>query len=147
MNKAATRCLTASADFDIRLWNAIAGSELGVFPGGHVLKAVTYTHDETRFVAGGYSKKLMVFDPDTPGAPVLSIEHPTVRQAGLSRTSPVITTAPLPARATALVSRARGIALRHAYEGTALVRSRAGSLFSRPATSRVPFIRPLRRGS
>lgn len=78
MNKAATHCVTGSADFSIRLWDAIKGVQSAAFAGGHVVKAVTFSHDEKTIIAGGYSKQLMVFAVSRPGAPVLTVPHPTV---------------------------------------------------------------------
>jgi WD40 repeat protein len=88
INKSATRCVTAGADFSIRVWDAILGEQAATFDGGHVIKSVDFSSDEKSIIAGGYSCKILVFDLSSDGGdPVLSVAHPTVSAAPSASTS------------------------------------------------------------
>eukprot|EP00741_Cyanophora_paradoxa_P015319 tig00000194_g14788.t1 len=74
LNTPATHAATASADFTVKLWNAISGEEMHSFKHGHIVKAVDFQHDGSRIVTGGHEKCLRLWDVTKPEAEVLKIE-------------------------------------------------------------------------
>lgn len=82
MNESGTRCATAGADFRIKIWDAIEGQQIAEFEDTSVVKSVDFSVDAKSIVAGGYSKRLLVFTlSGVSKSPVLAIDHPSVSTA------------------------------------------------------------------
>lgn len=68
LNEGATRAVTASADFTVKLWDAITGKELHTFAHRHIVKNAVFSRDDTLIYTGGNEKKLRIFDVSKPEA-------------------------------------------------------------------------------
>eukprot|EP00744_Colponema_vietnamica_P006516 GILI01009458.1.p1 GENE.GILI01009458.1~~GILI01009458.1.p1 ORF type:complete len:303 (-),score=62.28 GILI01009458.1:85-993(-) len=73
LNDAATRAVTGSADFSVRVWDALTGDEMHVFEHRHVVKAVQFSKDSSRILTGGQEKLLRVYDLANPTAAPLAM--------------------------------------------------------------------------
>ncbi|KAK8816800.1 hypothetical protein WA577_002197, partial [Blastocystis sp. JDR] len=65
VNKNATRVVTGSADFSGRLWNAVTGELLHVFPEKHIVKAACINLDSSLVAFGGKSKEVNIYSTST----------------------------------------------------------------------------------
>mmetsp|Transcript_4137 Transcript_4137/g.7242 ORF Transcript_4137/g.7242 Transcript_4137/m.7242 type:complete len:327 (+) Transcript_4137:147-1127(+) len=74
MNSAATRAVTGSADFTAKLWDTISGLELQTFKHGHIIKAVDFCKDGTRFLTAGHEKVIRLFDASNYDSDPIRIE-------------------------------------------------------------------------
>ena len=82
LNAGATQAATASADFTVKIWDALTGAEKHTFDHRHIVKTVDYSPDGARLLSAGMEKKLRVFDLAAVDAEPLLMVHPaTVRQA------------------------------------------------------------------
>lgn len=62
MNNDATLAATGSADFSVKLWDAISGDLIATLEHRHVVKSVAFTPDGSRLITGGHERILRVFD-------------------------------------------------------------------------------------
>eukprot|EP00939_MAST-03C_sp_MAST-3C-sp1_P003157 g3157.t1 len=62
LNKDATKAVTASADFSVKLWDAVSGKELHTFAHKHIVKTVDFSGDGQKIISGGMEKVLRVDD-------------------------------------------------------------------------------------
>ncbi len=87
LNADATRAATGSADFTVKVWDAIAGTVLATLEHGHVVRSVDFSSDGARLATGGQDKKLRVFDMAALDAPpAVVIECPErIRKVAWSR--------------------------------------------------------------
>ena len=77
LNKDATRAATGSADFSVKVWDAIGGGELISLEHGHVVKSVDFSNDGRRLATGCIDKKLRVYSMERLSAvPVTTIACP-----------------------------------------------------------------------
>ncbi|KAG6612128.1 putative WD domain-containing protein [Phytophthora cinnamomi] len=53
---------TGSADFSVKLWDALTGDAVATLEHKHVVKAVAFTRDGARLLTAGHEKLLRVFD-------------------------------------------------------------------------------------
>jgi serine-threonine kinase receptor-associated protein len=85
LNTLATKAATASADFSVKLWDALGGGELCTWDHQHIVKTVDFSRDveSSKLLTGGQEKLLRVFDLTKPqSTPLLQFKHPhTVRNA------------------------------------------------------------------
>lgn len=58
----AIRAASGSADFEAKIWNAVTGSELSSLPHKHIVKCVSFSHDDSKLVTGSYEKLIRIFD-------------------------------------------------------------------------------------
>jgi len=65
MDEAGLRTITGSADFSVKLWNTTTGEELASFAHNHVVKAVDWSFDSTKFLSAELEKKAFIFDVET----------------------------------------------------------------------------------
>jgi len=77
LNADATRAATGSADFTVKVWDAVGGGELATLEHGHVVKSVDFSADGARLATGGGDKTLRVFALERGGEPAtLSVSTP-----------------------------------------------------------------------
>eukprot|EP00941_MAST-03F_sp_MAST-3F-sp1_P000358 g358.t1 len=82
LNTPATRACTGSADFTVKIWNAITGKEIQTFDHKHIVKTVDFSSDGARLASGGQEKLLRIFDLNNYDAEPVVAPHPgTVRKA------------------------------------------------------------------
>lgn len=62
LNNDATMAATGSADFSVKLWDAISGDLIATLEHRHVVKSVAFTPDGNRLITGGHERILRVFD-------------------------------------------------------------------------------------
>ncbi|KAL0583011.1 hypothetical protein ABG067_007071 [Albugo candida] len=62
LNNDATLAATGSADFSVKLWDAISGDLIATLEHRHVVKSVAFTPDGSRLITGGHERILRVFD-------------------------------------------------------------------------------------
>ncbi|KAJ2156891.1 hypothetical protein GGF46_004880 [Coemansia sp. RSA 552] len=70
-----TRAVTASADYTVKLWNAITGQELVTLPHHHIVKSADFAGSEELVVTGGQDKAVRIFDVRRPDAPTVATTH------------------------------------------------------------------------
>jgi serine-threonine kinase receptor-associated protein len=81
LNATATHALTASADFSVKLWDAVTGAESYSFTHKHIVRTCAFSEDSKWIYTGGKEKKVRVYDLNRPEAdPTIfdsqgSIEH------------------------------------------------------------------------
>ena len=93
LNGDATRAATGSADFTVKVWDAIAGTVLATLEHGHVVRSVDFSFDGARLATGGQDKKLRVFDMARLDAPPAVIECPErIRKVAWSRDDALVYT-------------------------------------------------------
>lgn len=68
LNEDATRAVTASADFSVKLWDAITGEEQHTFAHKHIVKQAIFSKDGNSIFTGGNEKKFRVWDVNRPDA-------------------------------------------------------------------------------
>jgi serine-threonine kinase receptor-associated protein len=83
LNVGATRAATASADFSVKLWDAITGKDLHTFDHQHIVKTVDFTEDGAKLLSGGQKKKLRVFDLNNFSSDPIVVDHPDTIRKGL----------------------------------------------------------------
>ena len=84
LNLPATKAATASADFSVKLWDAITGADLYTWAHKHVVKTVDFSRDcaGSRLLTAGQEKLLRIFDLHNPEAAPVQYRHPdNVRKA------------------------------------------------------------------
>ncbi|TDH66519.1 hypothetical protein CCR75_007009 [Bremia lactucae] len=55
-------CATGSADFSVKIWDALTGDVVTTLEHKHVVKSVAFTTDGARLLTAGHEKQLRVFD-------------------------------------------------------------------------------------
>lgn len=73
LDTTATRAATGSADFTVKLWDAIAGTELHTFVQKHVVKSVEFNTSNTKLWTGGHDKIVREYDLTNYDSPVIEI--------------------------------------------------------------------------
>lgn len=68
INAPALQVVTASADYTVKLWDALTGDEVHTFAHNRIVKTVRFSKDDRRIVTGGQDKTLRVFDLGQPSA-------------------------------------------------------------------------------
>jgi len=69
LNRDATKAATGAADFSVKIWDALSGEELETFQHKHIVKSVSFSHDEgTRLLTGSNEKIVRVYDLNRPSA-------------------------------------------------------------------------------
>ncbi|KAF0701433.1 Aste57867_8075 [Aphanomyces stellatus] len=58
----ARRAATASADFSVKIWDAVSGDTLRTFDHKHVVKSVEFINGDAWIATGGHEKLVRVFD-------------------------------------------------------------------------------------
>ena len=84
LNADATKAVTGSADFSVKLWNAITGKSICTYDHKHIVKTVDFDPSGKRILSGGMEKKLRVFDisSSSSSSPILEMKREsTVRKA------------------------------------------------------------------
>jgi len=66
LNEDASRAVTASADFTVKVWDTYSGTALHTFPHKHVVRAVDISPDGRWVVTGGNEKIVRVYDTEKP---------------------------------------------------------------------------------
>lgn len=66
INSRATNVATASADYSVKLWNAISGEELHSFLHSKVVKTVDFSSSGSTLITGGTEKTLRLYDLEKP---------------------------------------------------------------------------------
>lgn len=74
LNVPATHCVTGSADFSARVWNAITGDELYSFQHKHIVRTAVFSEDSHCILTGGMEKKVRIFNLGRPDAAPLVME-------------------------------------------------------------------------
>lgn len=76
LNEDASKAVTASADFTVKVWDTYTGTVQHTFPHKHVVRTVDISPDGRWVVSGGNEKIIRVFDLEAPGQkPKESIPH------------------------------------------------------------------------
>ena len=84
LNLPATRAATGSADFSVKMWDAVTGTELYTWSHKHVVKTVDFSRDcaSRKLLTAGQERLLRVFDLNNPVATPVHYKHPSnVRKA------------------------------------------------------------------
>eukprot|EP00581_Thalassiosira_minuscula_P008938 CAMPEP_0183707126 /NCGR_PEP_ID=MMETSP0737-20130205/3773_1 /TAXON_ID=385413 /ORGANISM="Thalassiosira miniscula, Strain CCMP1093" /LENGTH=367 /DNA_ID=CAMNT_0025934707 /DNA_START=30 /DNA_END=1133 /DNA_ORIENTATION=- len=76
---------TASGDFSVRVWDAIKGQSLYVFPHKHVVKTCDWSGDSRRLATGGHEGILRVFDITEPEKDPLMFVQSTKEKVSISK--------------------------------------------------------------
>nr|CCA21517.1 WD domaincontaining protein putative [Albugo laibachii Nc14] len=74
LNHDATLAATGSADFSVKLWDAISGDLIATLEHRHVVKCVAFTPNGKRLLTAGHEKILRIFDL---GPIIAQSEHST----------------------------------------------------------------------
>jgi serine-threonine kinase receptor-associated protein len=74
LNSNATKAATGSADYTVKVWDAITGEELQNFNHGRIVKSVNFAKDDQRILTGGQDKILRIFDLNKPETEPLKME-------------------------------------------------------------------------
>ncbi|CAG8603910.1 2102_t:CDS:2 [Acaulospora colombiana] len=74
LSKDASKAVTASADFTVKLWDTYTGDVLHSFAHDHIVRSADISGDGTRIVSGGQEKKLRMFDLNKPEEAVAETE-------------------------------------------------------------------------
>lgn len=77
LNSTVTQAATASADYTVKLWNALTGEELQSFNHGRIVKSVHFAPDNKRLLTGTQDKILRIFDLSKPEAEPVKLEGHT----------------------------------------------------------------------
>lgn len=86
LNRDATRAATGSADFTVKVWDAVGGGELVSLEHGHVVKTVDFSNDSRRLATGCNDKKLRVYSMDRlTAAPTVIACPDRIRKVAWSR--------------------------------------------------------------
>jgi len=72
-NSNATQVATSSADYTVKIWNALTGDELQTFSHGKIVKTANFSHDDKLLVTGGLEKIIRVFDVEKPESPFVTL--------------------------------------------------------------------------
>jgi serine-threonine kinase receptor-associated protein len=74
LNSNATKAVTGSADYTVKLWDAITGEDQKTFTHTRIVKSVHFSNDDKRILTGGQDKILRIFDLGKPDAEPLKLE-------------------------------------------------------------------------
>jgi serine-threonine kinase receptor-associated protein len=74
INSPALQVVTASADYTVKLWDALSGDEVHSFTHPRIVKTARFSSDDKRVVTGGQDKVLRVFDLAQAGAEPTKLE-------------------------------------------------------------------------
>jgi len=78
LNSIATQAVTASADYNAKVWDALSGQELQNFLHTRIVRSIHFSNDNKRILTGGQDKVLRVFDLGKPETePSLTLEGHT----------------------------------------------------------------------
>jgi len=76
VNNSASQCVTGSADYTAKVWDALSGKELHSFNHTRIVKSTHFSEDGKRILTGGQDKILRIFDLGKPEAePVIMEGH------------------------------------------------------------------------
>ncbi|KAF3333521.1 serine-threonine kinase receptor-associated protein-like protein [Carex littledalei] len=64
----ALRAASGSADFSVKLWDALTGDELHSFEHKHIVRACAFSEDTHLLLTGGFEKILRIYDLNRPDA-------------------------------------------------------------------------------
>mmetsp|Transcript_31207 Transcript_31207/g.80103 ORF Transcript_31207/g.80103 Transcript_31207/m.80103 type:complete len:316 (+) Transcript_31207:553-1500(+) len=73
LNSPGLLAATASADFSMRVWDALSGDELHQFQHKHIVRTTQFAADNYRLLTGGREKILRIFDVNQPNAEPLQM--------------------------------------------------------------------------
>ncbi|KAN0006385.1 hypothetical protein ACTFIU_003093 [Dictyostelium citrinum] len=76
-NSTASQALTASADYTVKLWDTLNGSEILSIEHQSIVKTADFSNNNSRVVTGGSEKILRIFDLERPNDPLLQISGHT----------------------------------------------------------------------
>eukprot|EP00466_Bigelowiella_natans_P007332 jgi/Bigna1/45686/e_gw1.139.1.1 len=68
LNSNATRAVTASADFSANYWCAVTGQLLHTFEHRHIVRATTFSKDDSKIFTAGHEGKIRIYDLKKPEA-------------------------------------------------------------------------------
>ena len=68
LNADSTRGASASADFSVKLWDTIKGTELHTFEHKHVVKSADFSPDGQTLITAGHEKVVRLFNLANPSA-------------------------------------------------------------------------------
>jgi len=74
LNSNASKAATGSADYTVKIWDAITGEETQNFNHGRIVKSVHFSKDDQKILTGGQDKILRIFDLNKPDAEPLKLE-------------------------------------------------------------------------
>jgi serine-threonine kinase receptor-associated protein len=74
LNSTVTKAATASADYTVKIWDAVTGEETQNFNHGRIVKSVQFSGDDQKILTGGQDKILRIFYLNKPDAEPLKIE-------------------------------------------------------------------------
>lgn len=75
LNSDASLAATGSADFSVKLWDAVDGVEKATLEHSHIVKSVDFTADDKRLATGTQDRKLRIYDLASTAAPVAEMMH------------------------------------------------------------------------
>ncbi|KAJ2824926.1 hypothetical protein IWW50_003093 [Coemansia erecta] len=67
--------VTASADYTVKVWNAINGQELVTFAHSNIVKSADFAGSNSTVITGGQDKAVRIFDVNRPDAPTTAVTH------------------------------------------------------------------------